>query len=91
MLIEFEDVRKKKNIIDIRTSIEFNEYNIDGSINISRLKLLGNPDNYMNKEEEFYLICNKGEVSLSCSKILNALGYRCYSIIGGIDGLKKKL
>lgn len=91
MLIEFNNIGDKKNIIDIRTSIEFDKYHISGSINVPRFNLLKNPQNYINKKEVFYLICNKGEVSLSCSRILNALGYHCYSIIGGIDGLKKKL
>lgn len=89
MQIEFSDIENMNNIIDIRTSIEFDKYNISGSRNISRFNLLKNPDDCLNKYEKFYLICNKGEVSLSCSKILNALGYQCYSVIGGMDGLKK--
>lgn len=89
MQINFCEITNRKNIIDIRTSIEFGDYNILGSKNIPRLNLLKNPENYLNKHQEYYLICNKGEVSFSCCKILNALGYKCYSIIGGIDGLKK--
>lgn len=89
MQIRLSDIKNTSNIIDIRTSLEFNEYNINGSRNVSRFNLLKNPENYLNKDEEFYLICNKGEVSLSCCKILNALGYKCYSVIGGMDAIKK--
>lgn len=89
MQIELSNIKNRNNIIDIRTSIEFESYNILGSKNIPRLNLLKSPEVYLNKYEEYYLICNKGEVSLSCSKILNALGYNCYSIKGGIDNLKK--
>lgn len=89
MQIKLSEVKDKSKIIDIRTSLEFEKFNIIGSRNIPRFNLLKNPESYLNKCDEFYIICNKGEVSLSCVKILNALGYRCYSIIGGIDNLKK--
>ncbi len=88
MQIEFNDINRNNQIIDIRNSLEFEKESIPGSINVMRLNLLRNPSNYMNKQDDYYLLCNKGEVSLSCAKILNALGYHCYSIIGGIDGLK---
>lgn len=89
MQIDFNNINNNIKIIDIRSSLEFEKYNILGSINIPRMILLKSPDNYLNKNEEYYLICNKGEVSLSCARILNALGYKCYSIKGGVEGLKK--
>ena len=88
MQIEFNQINRNNLIIDLRMPSEFEKGNIPGSINISRINLLKSPEAYLNKERIYYLICNKGEVSFSCSKILNALGYHCYSIIGGIEGLK---
>lgn len=73
------------NIIDIRSEYEFNQKNISGSINIPKMNLLRNPEKYLNKFDTYYLVCSKGYTSLSVSKILNALGYNCYSINGGID------
>ena len=67
--------------------IEFNKHCINGSVNIPRFNLLTNPEVYLKKDEEYYLVCSKGEVSLSCARILNALGYKCYSINGGIDNI----
>ena len=90
MQVDIGDVKDYKRIIDIRTSIEFNKDNIKGSINVPRINLLKDPNLYLNKKDIFYLLSNKGEVSLSCAKILNALGYKCYSIIGGIEKIKKK-
>lgn len=90
MQVDIGDVKDYKRIIDIRTSIEFNKDNIKGSINVPRINLLKDPNLYLNKKDTFYLLCNKGEVSLSCAKILNALGYKCYSIIGGIEKIQKK-
>lgn len=78
---------KNNNIIDIRSKYEFNLKNIPGSINITKMDLLRNPSKYMNMHDTYYLICQKGYTSLSVSNILNALGYNCYSIKGGIDSI----
>ena len=88
MQIRINEIKNKKNIIDIRTSTEFNEFNIGGR-NITRINLLRNPEYYLDKNNTYYIVCNKGTESLSCTKILNALGYNCYSVAGGIDDLKK--
>lgn len=87
MEIDYNKIINKHNIIDIRNSLDYEEYNINGCINVSKNILLSNPEKYLNKEEEFYLLCDKGTVSLSCSKILNALGYNCFSIKGGIENI----
>lgn len=89
MQITFDEIIKRQNIIDIRSSLDFKDNNVLGSINVPRLVLMSNPENYMNKTDEYYLLCDKGKVSLICCKILNALGYKCYSIIGGIENIKK--
>lgn len=91
MQIHLREITKKTNIIDIRTTVEFNDFNYPGSKNVPRLFLLQNPEKFLDKNNDYYLICQKGEVSLACSKILNALGYRCYSIIGGIESYKTTL
>ena len=88
MQIKYDYVLDKSKIIDIRSSLDYNEKHILGSVNIPRIILMSNPDVYMNKDEDYYLICDKGTVSLSCANILNALGYKCYSIIGGIQNIK---
>lgn len=89
MEINFENVYDKSKIIDIRSPLDFSNNNIPFSINIPRIKLMSNPELYISKDEDYYLICDLGRVSLSCVRVLNALGYNCYSIKGGIEGLKK--
>lgn len=88
MQIELSKVGINSTLIDIRTPFEFSEYNVPGSINIPRINLLNSPEVYLNKYDTYYLICSKGVTSLSTAKILNNLGYNCYSIIGGVDNLK---
>lgn len=89
MQIEYYDISDKSKIIDIRNSIDFSYNHVHGSINVPRIMLMSNPDFYMNKVDDYYLLCDKGMVSLSCTRILNALGYKCFSIIGGIENIKK--
>ena len=44
---------------------------------------------YMNKENEYYLICDKGIYSNEVSAKLNKMGYNTHSIQGGYDKIKK--
>ena len=49
MQIKINEIKNKKNIIDIRTRFEFNEFNIGGR-NITRINLLRNPEYYLDKK-----------------------------------------
>lgn len=77
------------NLIDIRDKEDYINNNIKGSINIPRLKLLNDPKQFLDKNKIYYLICDMGVLSESTSKILNALGYNCISVKGGIKEYKK--
>ena len=46
---------------------------------------MSSPEQYLKKHITYFLICDKGKVSLICAKMLNALGYKCYSVAGGIE------
>ena len=85
MIIDFLNIDTSNKLIDVRSKSDYNNKKIPGSINAPRLELLSNPNKYINKNETVYLVCDKGKVSLSCAKILNSLGYNCYSIDGGIE------
>ena len=86
MEIEYYDISDKSKIIDIRSKLDYEEKNI-GSKNIPRWILLSDPDSYLNKIDNYFLLCDEGTVSISCARILNALGYKCYSIKGGINNI----
>ena len=89
MNISLNDILDKTKIIYIRTSIEYNKYHYPGSVNITRMILLKNPEKYINKNSKYYLLCSKGLLSNKTANILNALGYNCYSITGGIVSIKR--
>ena len=69
MHVSFESVEKGSNIIDVRSKLDYDKKHLEGSINIPRLNLLKNHETYLNKNDIYYIICDKGEVSLFCSRI----------------------
>lgn len=73
------------NIIDIRDFNSFNKGHIEGAVNISYSDLIINPSRYLSIHDIYYVYCQRGVKSLECSRILNGLGYKVYSISGGYD------
>lgn len=72
-------------IIDIRSIQSFNNNHIPNSVNIPVEKLLYNPEQYINKNDIYYIYCQKGISSYNVCNILNKLGYRTISIDGGYE------
>lgn len=75
-------------IIDIRDNYQFNLGSIPTAINIPMKFLLKNPENYFNKNEEYYLLCQFGLKSKKVARELNELGYNTYNIVGGYSDYK---
>ena len=76
------------NIIDIRDNYLYNMGCIPGSRNIPMNFLITNPDNYLNKEEEYYIYCIRGINSKRTCEILTRLGYNVVNLIGGFERYK---
>ncbi len=73
------------NIIDIRSRQKYSDNHISGAINIEYNILINDPSKYLNKNNIYYLYCQRGLTSKMVSQMLNALGYKTYSIIGGYE------
>ena len=71
------------NIIDIRDKYLYNLENIPNSINIPINYLMINPENYLNKDEEYYIYCNCGISSKKLCEYLIPKGYNVINIKGG--------
>ena len=73
MEIKWCDIRKyhPNNIIDLRDKYLFNKKHMAGTRNIYYAHLLINPEEYLNREEEYVLICEYGIKSKMVSNILN--------------------
>lgn len=82
---DFLKLKGKLNIIDIRTIERYNNNHIENAINIPFEKLLLNPHNYLNKENKYYLYCQKGSTSYNACQILSKMGYNVVNISGGYE------
>lgn len=74
-------------IIDIRDSFSYQKHHLEKAINIPFTKLIINPENYLNKNNNYLLICEYGIKSKKTSIILNKLGYKTYSLANGMHAL----
>ena len=76
------------NIIDIRDNYLYNMDSLPNAKNIPMNFLITNPDNYLNKEEEYYIYCNRGINSKKACEVLNNLGYKVINLSGGFKRYK---
>ena len=80
---ELLNINNNLKIIDIRDNYLFNIGNIPNAINIPMNLLIMNPSNYLNKNEIYYIYCNRGISSKKTCELLTSLGYNVINIIGG--------
>lgn len=73
------------NIIDIRSVQSYNNNHIPNAKNIPLEKLITEPSQYLNKEEQYFIYCQKGLSSESVCSILSKVGYNVISIDGGYE------
>lgn len=73
------------NIIDIRSVQSYNNNHIPNARNIPLEKLITEPSQYLKKNEQYYIYCQKGLSSESICSILTKLGYNVISIDGGYE------
>lgn len=85
--INIEELLKKENIniIDIRSRENYNNNHIPGAKNIPEIILIGNPGRYLDKNQTYYIYCQRGYSSRSVCKILYNMGYKTISINGGYE------
>ena len=59
------------------------------SIDIFSLMKITNPNNYLNKNEVYYLLCDSGNTSFRCCLELIENGYNVINISGGYNNYLK--
>lgn len=77
--------RKNINIIDIRDEYKFKKSHIINSINIPYRYLITNPSQYLNKQDNYVIICDYGITSDDAAEKLYKLGYNVTSVVNGIS------
>ena len=78
------------SIIDVRSEEQFKKGHISNAININFNELLLNYQKYLNKEELYYIYCQKGNKSKIICNIVSHYGYKVVNIIDGYEGLIKR-
>ncbi len=73
----------KINLIDIREVSEYKGGHVPTAKNIPASQLVNQPDQYMNKEETYHIICQSGGRSGQATSILSKLGYKVVDVTGG--------
>lgn len=75
----------RAKIIDIRDNYLYRLGNIPSSQNIPMNFLLSNPDQYLKKEEQYYIYCTQGMQSSKLCYKLAMLGYNVVNVSGGYN------
>lgn len=73
------------NLIDIRSMEKYNDNHIPGSINIPKILIVKDYYKYLNKNDTYYIYCQKGEQSVKVCSMLSKLGYKVINVIGGYE------
>lgn len=85
--MEINSINDNLEIIDIRSEYEYNTSNIPNSRNIPMYKLLIEPANYLNKSNNYLIVCEYGIQSKIIMNMLNRMGYHTNSLKGGYHSL----
>lgn len=80
----------KKKVIDIRESSERDSGYIKGTKHIAMNQLISKPENYLQKDEKYYLMCQSGMRSKSLTKKLVKQGFNITNLKGGYKEYSKK-
>lgn len=89
--IDIEELKEKQRygaeIVDVRSSQEYNEGHLKGAINIPYYSISNSVDNILkDKEQEIVLYCEAGSRSKKAYKKLVKLHYtNVYNLYGGLD------
>ena len=82
---ELDNLIGKADIIDIREPYEYKTGSIKTAKNIPMGNLITNPNQYLNKEKTYYIMCQSGARSSRTCKFLLKQGYDVINVTGGIS------
>ncbi|WP_024614350.1 rhodanese-like domain-containing protein [Clostridium sp. Ade.TY] len=80
---ELENKLKSIDLIDIREPYEYKSGHLPNAKNIPMENIISNPDKYLNKDKEYYIICQSGARSSRACSALDKEGYKIINVSGG--------
>lgn len=82
---EIDEILDDIELIDIREPHEFKASHIRNAKNIPMEKLLNEPEKFLNKNKEYYIMCRAGHRSATAYKELSSKGFNVYDVTSGMD------
>lgn len=90
---DIDNLIGKVELIDIREDYEYKGGSIKSAKNIPMDKLLNEPDKYLSKSKEYYIMCQSGGRSTRACNNLKSQGFNVVNVVGGMGsyiGTKRK-
>lgn len=88
---EIENLLDKIQLIDIREPYEYMDGHLPKAKNIPMANILSETEKYLNRSDEYYIICRSGvRSSMACNE-LAAKGYKVIDILGGTGSYRGSL
>ena len=81
-----DTIIENANIIDIRENYEYDEGHVKGAKNIPMNDLIQDPEEYLDINEKYYIICHSGRRSDFTCRILRDAGYNVVDFLYGTEG-----
>lgn len=83
--ISVNELKDIKNLIDIRSAEKYNNGHIPNAKNIPFNILSIRYSDILNKNETYYIYCQRGVQSLKLCQILSKNGYDVVNVVGGYE------
>ncbi|MDR3596826.1 rhodanese-like domain-containing protein [Clostridium sp.] len=90
---DMDNLIGKVELIDIREKYEYAGGSIKSAKNIPMGELLNDPEKYLNKSKEYYIMCQSGGRSVRACNNLKSQGFNVINVAGGMGsyvGTKRK-
>lgn len=81
----------KVNLIDIREPYEYKSGHLPSAKNIPMNRILSEANEYLDRSQEYYIICHSGARSLRASWALKEMGYNVINVAGGTGSYRGPL
>ncbi|MGL5086235.1 MAG: rhodanese-like domain-containing protein [Clostridium sp.] len=81
---DIDNLIGKIDLIDIRETYEYSSGSIKTAKNIPMGSILSQPEKYLKKDKEYYIVCQSGGRSRKAVSDLTNLGYDVVNVAGGV-------
>ena len=88
---ELGDKLKGINLIDVREPYEYKSGHLPKAKNIPMENIMSSPSKYLDKEKEYFIICQSGGRSSKVCSLLDREGFKVINVAGGTGSYRGNL